>query len=497
MQLTFLGAARTVTGSKHLLDTGTAKVLVDGGLFQGLKELRERNWRDLPIRPSDITADRPDARASRSLRLPAAARRARIPRPHLLHARHPGSLPHRPARLGTDSGRRCRERQPSRVLEALAGAAALHRGGRVPRDHAAAAGRLRPADSCRRRRRSGLHQRRPSARIGLRAHSHRRQDDSLRRRSRPLRAAGAARSDAGRRKPTICSSSRPTAIACTKTMTTATTLAKAINDDGRARRRVIIPAFAVGRVEELLYWIQRLEEQHRIPVLPVYVDSPMAIEALKRYTERLHELDEDMQPERHDEKAPHGPAARGESPEARRREARQERQVAAFCDRALPHDQLARRNRSSSRPRSSRRSSSRRAAWRPADACCTISRPRCPIRATRRLRRLPGRGHARPPADGRRADGQDSRSDDSRPRPHREGRLDVRACRFAGDPALARRLQAPPRMTFLVHGELEAMNALQATITAKLGWPTMMPQPPGDGHTGIAQRQLRLLGLRG
>ncbi len=56
MNLTFLGAARTVTGSKHLLDTGTSKILVDGGLFQGLKELRERNWRDLPIQPSDITA---------------------------------------------------------------------------------------------------------------------------------------------------------------------------------------------------------------------------------------------------------------------------------------------------------------------------------------------------------------------------------------------------------------------------------------------------------
>ena len=41
--ITFLGAARTVTGSKYLLDTGTSKVLIDAGLFQGLKELRERD----------------------------------------------------------------------------------------------------------------------------------------------------------------------------------------------------------------------------------------------------------------------------------------------------------------------------------------------------------------------------------------------------------------------------------------------------------------------
>ena len=44
---------------------------------------------------------------------------------------------------------------------------------------------------------------------------------------------------------------------------------------------MIIPAFAVGRVEEMLYWIKRLEEEKRIPVLPVFVDSPMAIEALR------------------------------------------------------------------------------------------------------------------------------------------------------------------------------------------------------------------------
>src|ERR1017187_8825389 len=54
--ITFLGAARTVTGSKHLLDTGSHRVLFDCGLFQGLKELRERNWQELPIRADSIDA---------------------------------------------------------------------------------------------------------------------------------------------------------------------------------------------------------------------------------------------------------------------------------------------------------------------------------------------------------------------------------------------------------------------------------------------------------
>ncbi|MCA9797842.1 MAG: MBL fold metallo-hydrolase, partial [Candidatus Eremiobacteraeota bacterium] len=44
MRLTCHGAARTVTGSRHLLEIPGRQLLVDGGMFQGLKELRVRNW---------------------------------------------------------------------------------------------------------------------------------------------------------------------------------------------------------------------------------------------------------------------------------------------------------------------------------------------------------------------------------------------------------------------------------------------------------------------
>src|SRR6266550_365810 len=54
MTLTFLGAAGTVTGSKHLLEVEGRRILVDCGLFQGLKELRQRNWEPLPIDPATI-----------------------------------------------------------------------------------------------------------------------------------------------------------------------------------------------------------------------------------------------------------------------------------------------------------------------------------------------------------------------------------------------------------------------------------------------------------
>lgn len=56
MQLTFLGATGTVTGSKYLLREGGSSVLVDCGLFQGYKDLRLRNWAPLPVAPASIDA---------------------------------------------------------------------------------------------------------------------------------------------------------------------------------------------------------------------------------------------------------------------------------------------------------------------------------------------------------------------------------------------------------------------------------------------------------
>lgn len=56
MKIKFLGATGTVTGSKYLIESDGFKCLVDCGLFQGLKELRLRNWADFPIDPKSIGA---------------------------------------------------------------------------------------------------------------------------------------------------------------------------------------------------------------------------------------------------------------------------------------------------------------------------------------------------------------------------------------------------------------------------------------------------------
>ncbi len=52
----FLGAAGTVTGSRHLVSTPNGVILVDAGLFQGPKELRLRNWAPFPVSPQRLDA---------------------------------------------------------------------------------------------------------------------------------------------------------------------------------------------------------------------------------------------------------------------------------------------------------------------------------------------------------------------------------------------------------------------------------------------------------
>src|SRR6201988_5286071 len=54
--LSFWGAAGTVTGSKYLVESEHGRVLIDCGLFQGLKELRLRNWDEPPFNPASVNA---------------------------------------------------------------------------------------------------------------------------------------------------------------------------------------------------------------------------------------------------------------------------------------------------------------------------------------------------------------------------------------------------------------------------------------------------------
>ncbi len=173
MKLTFLGAARTVTGSKHLLEVDGHRVLVDCGLFQGLKDLRERNWQPLPDPGRQRQRRRPDPRTPRPLWLSAAARQPGFSRPDFLHAGD--------GRAGADRSRRCRAsagrgrgtREPEGLHEAQPGPAAFHDRRCESRDEHAAAGRLRQAGASRARHHRGFSQRRPSSRVRVRARARR------------------------------------------------------------------------------------------------------------------------------------------------------------------------------------------------------------------------------------------------------------------------------------------------------------------------------------
>ena len=70
-------------------------------------------------------------------------------------------------------------------------------------------------------------------------------------------------------------------------------LAEAVNDTAKRGGAVVIPAFAVGRTQLLMYYLRQLESAQRIPRLPVFVDSPMAINVTGLY-ENHHE-DHDLE----------------------------------------------------------------------------------------------------------------------------------------------------------------------------------------------------------
>jgi metallo-beta-lactamase family protein len=299
-QLTFLGAARTVTGSKYLLDVDGTRLLFDCGLFQGLKELRERNWEAFPVPPESVHA---------------------VVLTHA-HLDHVGYLP----RLVADGFR-------GRVV-CTAGTADLCRlvlpdSGRIQEEDARQANRHRytkhaPAlplytesDALRALtlfQPLPYHTRievAPGITIEFVPAGHLLGSSSIRvtlPRGRTILFGG----DLGRyNRPVLPDPEN--AVAADLALCESTygdrdherddegeALAAVIRDTLGRAGKLIIPSFAIGRVEEVLYWIRRLERERRIPAIPVYVDSPMATEALRFYAARVAELDPDMRPAQKD-----------------------------------------------------------------------------------------------------------------------------------------------------------------------------------------------------
>lgn len=295
MKLTFLGAARTVTGSKHLLDAGGVRILVDCGMFQGLKALRERNWEPFPVPPRTIdVVVLTHAHLDHCGMLPRLVAQgftgrifctggtqelarivmedaARLQEEDAERANRKGYTKHKPALAlftEADAGRAILQLQPvgyDRPVPIAPG---------VELEFLNAGHLLGSA----------------YARITVASEG------------KTILFGG----DLGRYgRPVLPDPVPPPDADVVLVESTYGDRVHDADDDGAKlgqiisetiakKGKVVIPAFALGRVEELLYWVRRLEERKAIPEVPVYVDSPMAVEVLAEYRDRTHELDEGL-----------------------------------------------------------------------------------------------------------------------------------------------------------------------------------------------------------
>ncbi len=294
MKLTFLGATGTVTGSKYLVEHGGRRVLFDCGLFQGLKALRLRNWADLPVDPASIDAVvLTHAHIDHSGYVPRLVAQGFRGRVHATSAttalcklllpdsghlqeedarfanRH-GFSKHRPALplyTEVDALRALDHFESHDFGVAFEPVPGLH-------VHFNPAGHILGAASAmvRSERASILF----SGDLG-------RSDDMLMKPPAPPEAADIVliESTYGNR------------------LHAGTDVLSALADIvGRTAARggmVIVPAFAVGRAQELLHAIRLLKDAGRIPDLPVFLNSPMAEDVTTMFTHHpeLHRLGPD------------------------------------------------------------------------------------------------------------------------------------------------------------------------------------------------------------
>jgi len=288
--LTFLGAAGTVTGAKFLLETARARVLLECGMFQGPRALRERNWAPPPLDPACLDA---------------------VVLSHA-HIDHSGYLP-RLAREGFRGPIFCSPGTADLLHIMLPDAARLQEEEAEYRNRAGAT-RYRPALPLFTEADAGraLALVRPTpfeqgfepgegvaARFHLSGHILGASIVAVETDGRRLVYSG----DLGRYDVPVMRDPAPVAAADTLLVESTygnrrhpaddgtPVIARAVQRAVEQRGLLLIPAFAIGRTQDLLFLLRALEEAGRIPPIAVYLDSPMAIEATLVYGQHPEEHD--------------------------------------------------------------------------------------------------------------------------------------------------------------------------------------------------------------
>jgi metallo-beta-lactamase family protein len=307
-KITFLGAVGTVTGSKYLVEAGGKRLLVDCGLFQGPKPLKQRNWDQLPIDPSTIDwIVLTHAHIDHTGYLPRIVRDgfrgpiyANAATRELCELLLPDSahLQEEDAQYATKKG--YSSHKPALPLYTVADAqAALTRFQEIPRKDPFTISpqfTVKPTDA-------GHILGSSSLQITITENG----------KSAVVVFSG----DVGRYDQPILNDPEPIAkadyILCESTYgdrdhpkdSPYDAIAAIVNRVVKRGGAIVIPAFAVGRTQTLMYIFRQLEERQQIPKLPTFVDSPMAINVTDLYVR--HKEDHSLKFTREEQTGNHDP----------------------------------------------------------------------------------------------------------------------------------------------------------------------------------------------
>lgn len=276
MKLTFYGAAGTVTGSRYLVSQGQTRILVDCGLFQGVKALRLKNWRPFPVPPASIAA---------------------VVLTHA-HLDHSGYLP-RLVREGFRGPIYCTPatRDLAEILLCDSGhlqeedAARANRYGYSKHHPAEPLYTLKDAEAALKYFETrDFHQAFDIGGLRLRYNS---AGHILGAASVLVEAEGKRlcfSGDLGRPVDPVMRAPEPPPrcdyLVLESTYgdrrhpeeDTEARIGQLVRDTAARGGTVLMPAFAVGRAQTLLHLLTRLRAANQIPALPIYLDSPMAID---------------------------------------------------------------------------------------------------------------------------------------------------------------------------------------------------------------------------